>query len=119
MLAIHFICRRDDEGNLMHMDYDKASRTSRSGKWDISVEDAQSLVGGWVYFHPLKASRSEFGGTILGFEPVVDASLPHSERVVLIVRGQPDGKGQRWRGKAHGMAHSSGLVEADLPHEQG
>jgi len=71
-----------------------------------------------VYLHPAKASSSEFGGIVCGFESVVDDSLAHSERIVLIVRKQPQGTRQRWRGKGHGMAHSSGLVDADLPHEQ-
>jgi hypothetical protein len=79
--AIHFICGRDDGVSLNNLVVDKASGTFRSGQWDISEEDARSLVGGWVYLHAAKASPSEFGGIVLGFEPVVDASLAHSAAI--------------------------------------
>lgn len=119
MQAIHFICKREDGVNLKGLKFDKERKTFRSGDWDISVEDAQSLVGGWLYLHPDKASPSEFGGTVLGFETVVNTTKARSERIILVVQKQQQAIRQRWRGKDHSMAHSSGVVDADLPHEKG
>lgn len=118
MRAVHFICGRDDGVSLNNFSFDDASGITRSGNWDVRKEDASALMGGWMYLHPAKASPSEFGGIIVGFEPVVDSTLKRSNRIIFLVRSQGAGKGQKWRGKAHGMAHSSGLVDADLPHEK-
>ena len=119
MFAIHFICKRDDGVTLNGVKRDGATGNHRSGQWDISDDDARSLVGGWLYLHPTKADRSEFGGVIVGYEPVVDKQLAHAERIVLLIEKRREGSGQRWRGKSHGMAYSSGLVSADLEHEKG
>ncbi len=117
MRAIHFICGRDDGVSLNHLHFDKQSKSFRSGQWNISEDDAKALVGGWVYLHPTKASKSEFGGRVVGFEPVIDDTLAHSARIVLIVQKRHEGAGQMWRGKDHTMAHKGDLVEANLPHE--
>ena len=117
MRAIHFICKRDDGVSLNNLTFEKATQTYRSGYWDISVDEAIAVVGGWIYLHPAKSSLSEFGGIVQGYEPVVDASLAHANRIVLLVKASLSARGQPWRGQAHGMAHSSGLVEASFPHE--
>ena len=76
------------------------------------------MVGGWLYLHPTKASRSEFGGVVLGYDVEIVDDVAHQRRIVFHVRKANAGMGQRWRGKSHAMAHASGLVEADLPHER-
>ncbi|MEE3501652.1 hypothetical protein [Acidiphilium acidophilum] len=119
MLAVHLLCGRDNQGNLRNLTFDDAAAEFRSGNWDISEKNAELLVGGWIYLHPTKSSPSELGGVILGFEPITDESLKRSNRIVFIVREQPEARGRQWRGKAHGPAHSSGLVGADFPHETG
>jgi hypothetical protein len=117
MHAIHFICRRNDGISLNNLSYDKESKLFRSGYWDISKAEAETLVGGWVYLHPTKSAGSEFGGVVTGFERVVVPELLRPERVVLLVEKRPEGFGQRWRGKDYGMAHTGQCVAADLPHE--
>jgi hypothetical protein len=115
--AIHFICRRDDEGGLKNLKFDKATKRYLSDKWDVAIEDAQSLVGGWIYLHPTKNAPSEFGGIIRSFEAITDTSYAHSERIVFLVDSRLEGKGKRWRGQSHSMAHTSGLVDVTYPHE--
>ncbi len=117
MPAIHFICRRDDGVSLKNLKFDKTSKQYRSGKWDVAIEDAQSLVGGWIYLHPTKTAPSDFGGVIQGFEPITDASYAHPERIIFLVDSRHEGKHQRWRGRRHSMAHSSGVIDARYPHE--
>lgn len=116
MNAIHFTCDRDVNGGLSNLTYDKESGTYRSGFWNITVDQAESLVGGWVYLHQTKATTSQFGGKILSFEQVtVDGPAP-AERIVFVLTPSHDGRGQKWRGKQR--AWTGGVVEASLPHEQ-
>lgn len=70
-----------------------------------------------MYLHPSKAARSEFGGVVVGFEPVVDESLIPPQRAILIVQSRMEGKGQRWRGLNHERAKQGGLLDGDAPHE--
>ena len=119
MLAIHLKCGRADGVSLNNLSYDKSNRSFRSGQWDISIDDARSLVGGWVYLHSAKSARSEFGGLVVGFEPVVDHSLAHENRIILVIEKRMEGTEQRWRGKSHTMAHEGGTIDAQLPHELG
>jgi hypothetical protein len=119
MLAIHFICKRTEGTRLRNLTFNKVTTIWRSGLWDLSPEEAQSLVGGWIYLHPTKTARSEFGGIIEGFESVTDRSYSHAKRIVFLVNNRPDERGHRWRGRSHGMAHNGGAVEAIYAHERG
>ncbi|WP_051328625.1 hypothetical protein [Geminicoccus roseus] len=118
MNAIHLKCERAPQGGLINLSFDKASGTYRSGFWNLSVEDAQRLVGGWIYLHQAKTVASQFGGMVLEFEQVQREELARKDRIVLVVAASLAGRGQAWRGKRHEMAWTGGLVEASLPHEQ-
>ena len=119
MNAIHFKCERNAQGGLTNLTYDKDAKTYRSGYWNISVEEAEKLVGGWVYLHEAKTVSSQFGGKVLAFEQVQREELARKERIVLVVTSEKEGRGQKWRGKRHEMAWTGGLVDLSLPHEQG
>lgn len=112
--SIHLISRR--EGITLHgmSRWPEEPQGYQSCCWLISDEDATNLLGGWVYFHETKADPSGFGGVILGFAPGHD-DLAH--RKIIMFRHDRRARGQQWRGADHSMAYSSGLVEADLPHE--
>jgi hypothetical protein len=113
--SIHFICEHQGIGwRNLHRDSDG---TYRSGYWDISREDAENLVGGWLYLHERKSEASAFGGKILEFEVVQREELAHAKRVVLRLEVHGDAKDQKWRGNTHNMAWTGGVVEAVLPHE--
>ena len=118
MNAIHFKCERDPHGGLTNLTFDKDSKTYRSGFWNISVEDAEKLVGGWVYLHEAKTVTSQFGGQVLEFEQVEREELAKKERIVLVLAPSKAGRGQKWRGKRHEMAWTGGVIEGSLPHEQ-
>lgn len=83
----------------------------------MTARQAAELVGGWLCLHTSKGAASEFGGMVVDDEPVVIDEAGHRHGVILHVQKRPEGTGQRWRGAQHSMAHQSGLVEADLPHE--
>ena len=112
--AIHLINRRKGP-TLLGLDrWVEQADGFRSCCWQLSDEQAASLVGGWVYLHGSKAERSSFGGQILGFEQGQDGS---ADRKAILFRAEASCRGQRWRGANHGMAYTSGIVTADLPHE--
>ncbi len=117
MKVIHFICKREG-ARLKGVTFDKETNLFRSGQWDISKQQADELIGGWVYLHPNKASRSEFGGIVHSVESVTDETLSHAQRIVFVLEQRPEGRDQKWRGKEHTMAHSSGLLDGTLPHEK-
>lgn len=118
MNAIHLKCERDPQGGLTNLVFDKASGTYRSGFWNISVADAERLVGGWIYLHEAKTVDLQFGGQVLAFEQIEREELARKDRIVLVVAPSRAGRGQKWRGKRHEMAWTGGVVEASLPHEQ-
>lgn len=117
MHAIHLICRRSDGVSLDGVTFVKGTTSFRSGQWDLAREDAERVVGGWLYLHSAKGSRAEIGGVVESFEEVTDPTLAHSRRIVFLVAAKKEARGQRWRGQAHHMAHCGGPVIADLPHE--
>ncbi|TMB35491.1 MAG: hypothetical protein E6J62_02705 [Deltaproteobacteria bacterium] len=103
MPSIHFICRRGLNLQVVkHPVYE-------SGVWDIE-KDAPRLVGGMMFLHETKADKSYFGGRIESYR-VVETDEAHSRRVVFTVTSLREGKGASWRGTAHGMAWTSGVVE--------
>jgi hypothetical protein len=121
MKAIHFICRRDVDGihlNGLSVVEGAPKLTYRSCCWAISVADAEALVGGWLYLHPKKTGRSEFGGRILSFEAGQEwPGTVNENRIAFFVEPHTEGRGQIWRGTDYGMAWTGGLVEVSLRHE--
>lgn len=81
------------------------------------MAEAEELVGGWVYFHPTKRARSEFGGIVRSIEPSGGVTARGDPEVAIILEARAEARDQRWRGKAHGMAWTGGLVPLMLPHE--
>lgn len=65
-------------------------------------------MGGRVYLHQTKSAASYFGGEVLSYR---FADGEEAGRVILQVRSDEEGKGAVWRGRGHGMAWTSGLVE--------
>lgn len=118
MNAIHLKCEREAGGGLSKLTFDKPSGTYRSGSWNISPEEAESLVGGWVYLHEAKDVVSQFGGKVVTVEAAGRDAATGKDRVMLIVAPSRDGRGQKWRGQRNETAWSGGVIEASLHHEQ-
>jgi hypothetical protein len=121
MSAIHLICRRGPDGKFHGLTLLDAKRHIYESGWWIfpSEDDARSLVGGWVYLHPVsKNAPSEFGGIVLGVKPAKLEDRATQDRYVLTIESRLEGKKQRWRGADHGMAWTGGIVAASLPHEE-
>ena len=115
--SIHLICGHDDHGRPNNVTFDGKERAFWSGRWALSTEEAERLVGGWLYLHTTKATSSYYGGTILDWKTVSVAALARSDRILLKFQPAQAARERSWRGKDHGRAWTSGLVEMDMPHE--
>ena len=116
MIAIHLKCEPEGIGlkGLTHT----TGETYRSCCWDVGDDEANALVGGWIYFHHLKSKPSVFGGRIFGFERVLSEDEVQQNRVAFNFEPRREGKGQFWRGQARSADLSGGIVEANLAHEK-
>lgn len=87
----------------------------------ITPEDVSALEGGEVYFHKTRGQPSYFGGSILGIRPVDDSApaIDAPGRCIITLRSTAAGRNVGWNpgGQVHGMAWTSGVVEA-LPLEE-
>lgn len=114
--SIHFICRASAGIRCL----DPKAGVYESEAWVLPPEDISALEDGEVYFHETKGQPSYFGRSILGIRPV-DDSAPASDapgRCIITLRSTAAGRNVRWNpgGQVHGMAWTSGVVEA-LPLE--
>lgn len=107
MYRIHFICR---EGlNLKPIRFPEFE----SGYWDITSDDASTLIGGMIYLHETKATPSYFGGTVKNYR-IEEIDQAHSKRIVFTVLSQKAGKCVPWEGDQYSMAWTSGIVPEEL-----
>ncbi|UTH43679.1 hypothetical protein [Loktanella salsilacus] len=105
MKSLHLINKRNGL-HLLNLEYDQALKQHRTGNWQFTLQEAQSLIGGKVYLHETKAKPSTIGGTVLDVEPSLEES-----RVVFIFTSEIGGKSKKWSGKDHGMAWTSGIID--------
>lgn len=116
--SIHLLNRFENGHSLnLHL-LEKSQNLYSSGNWDLAVDDAQKLIGGWLYLHEAKSALSYFGGMITDFEQIRVDDAAHAERIVFILVSRLEGKGKKWRGQKHGMAWSGGLVDPGFDHER-
>ncbi len=120
MKAIHLICRREEDGHLKGLSL-ISKGTFESCCWALGdVQDAQSLIGGWVYLHPNgKSHRSEFGGVVRAVRPAGREGTAIKDGFAFVIEVRREGRDQKWRGAAHRMAWTGGIAGAHLPHEGG
>ncbi|MDP6806079.1 MAG: hypothetical protein QF902_12250 [Rhodospirillales bacterium] len=104
MSELHVICQR--RLYLTRID----DSTYESAYWPATVEDARRLVGGMIYLHETKASRSYFGGVAKSYREA-DAESPHPRRLIFTFQPTQDGRGKSWRGRDDSMAWVGGVIE--------
>lgn len=109
--SIHLICERIGARLKGLTVVDPKAGIYRSETWGISDVDAVDLLGGWIYFHPTKAAKSEFGGRIVRTE--LSGHLTHHgvPEIAIVFESKSEARDRKWRGASHGMAWTGGLVE--------
>jgi len=116
---IHLMCRRNPDGKgfigLHATHHPQFSNAYVTGKWNVSAEAAQSLLGGLVFLHETKAKPSYLGGLIYDWEITQDAEKANENRVSFKFLAAADARYVRWGGKNHMMAWQSEVVPADEP----
>jgi len=116
-MAVHLISEPVERNQPRNSWHDDPRNVFCSGYWCITAEKAETLVGGWLYFHATKANPSYYGGRILGFRTVIREEFKRKNRIVFDFMPSKDAKGSPWRGQVHGNAWTGQIVEADFPHE--
>ena len=106
MPSIHFVCR--DRLNLH-----RTGSSYESGDWDMPPEEAATLVGGMIYLHQTKGTRSYFGGRVESFREI-DTDRAHGRRIIFKFSFTEAGRGTEWRGSSKPRAHSSGIIADDV-----
>ena len=114
--AAHFICHPDGRSltNLENL----GGGHFRSWAWVISEEQATALVGGYFYLHTSKAKNARIGGKVLSVEVASREWGATKEGFAVTFQAVKEASTVAWRGQNYSMAHKSGLVDADLPHEK-
>ncbi len=119
MRAVHLICRRNN------ITFDGLERlpgregAHRLSCWAFSREEAHSLIGGWIYLHPIsKFEPSEFGGIITGVSACKREEGAIEDGYAFTFKARREGRGQPWRGADHSMAWTGGIIDANFEHEQ-
>jgi hypothetical protein len=116
--AIHLINEREGLTRKGLSKVASAQDTWRSCCWVLSEFDQDALLGGWLYLHDSKGKPASLSGRIIGFEAAEREGTATQRGVAIVFQAHRDARGKKWRGASHGMAWSSGVIEADLSHEQ-
>src|SRR5690349_3397999 len=89
MKAVHLICRRKDIGFEGLTPVEGKRGYFHSCCWAFRESDnPRSLVGGWVYLHPIsKGSPSEFGGIVRDVLPATRGNVLLRQFPALICLG--------------------------------
>jgi hypothetical protein len=118
--AIHIICHREGTGlkNLVRSEVEKGIYTS--GCWALHREDDPAeLVGGWLYLHPHKNSRSEIGGIVRSCGGCKREDAANEDGIAFTFEVRKEGRGQASRGADYDRAWTGGIVAANYDHESG
>ena len=115
MNVLHLINKQKTDGpGLRHL---KRSKTEPdvwcSGYWDMPLDQAETLIGGMLFLHETKAKPSRFGGRVLSVKPEDRPEFQNRNRVIFKVQALPEGRGVKWRGARHAMAHSGGIIKIE------
>jgi hypothetical protein len=114
MKAVHLICRYEEDtkrpkgikkiaGSIQHT----------SEAWCFSNEQAESLIGGTIFFHKTKADKSHLGGKITAFEEIIRDDLARKDRIKFTFTPTTEAKNQRWRGKDHNIAWTGEIIDVE------
>ena len=113
MKAVHLVCKWTDRPNRPNgLDLiDKVQKIYTSRAWAFTAPQAQSLVGGYIYLHRTKNSKSFIGGRILDFAVEFREDVSRHVRMTFTFKAEDGFKGQKWRGSNNKNDWTGGIIE--------
>jgi hypothetical protein len=109
MKAIHAICHRVNGKVLNLRQIGKGTGVFGSGWWKVTPEDAEALIGGWLYLHESSGEKSHFLGRIQSL------GEPKDGAVEFVVVRRPGIDNQKWRGPKAGQNPVDNFRIVDTP----
>lgn len=127
MKALHLINKKDENSNK------RRGINSVRGEpgvfmsccWDFNLSDAKKLIGGRIYFHNDKATKSFLGGKVLDviqinmsdgefeyYSPAPEDRDKRQNRLMFKFEVSDDCRDVKWSGKNHSMSWTSGIIDA-------
>lgn len=114
MKAVHLICRYDEDRKRPKGIFKIEGKDRHTSEaWCFSNEEAESLIGGTIFFHKTKKKKSHFGGTVTAFEELFRDDLARKDRIKFTLTATTEAKNQNWRGKDHGMAWTGDIIDIE------
>ena len=115
MKALHLICKGTKENKANGLEPNRLSDGSWASKgWNFKGHEAESLVGGMIYFHRKKANTSFFGGKVLSWEWTTAADVARANRIRFIFEFTGTERYQKWRGQDHTRAWTSRIIDIEF-----
>ena len=127
MKVLHIICKDDPTTNRPKGVTQIQPKVNRymSCCWDLDIEEMKELIGGMIFFHNSKTTKSKLGGKVLNVHPIkMDHTYDgpyynpkledldrRSDRMMFEFEITLDGRDVDWRGKDHIMSYCGGIVE--------
>jgi hypothetical protein len=117
MKAIHFLCHHLDGKPTNSRELPGEKGRYQLGWWELTDEEARSLVGGFAYLHEKSSDPSYSENHV---EAYVDGENEWTGKVALILKRERGLGHQKWRGKKAGQSPRDNfrVVDADLAHEK-
>lgn len=112
MKAVHLICKGTPKNKKNGLEPKRVEGDIYASRgWNFNGDEAESLVGGMIFFHRRKAYSSYFGGVILAWEWVVADDVARPNRIKFTFKYAPEGRYQKWRGQDHTRAWTSRIID--------
>ena len=129
MKVLHIICKDDPTTNRPMGITQIEPKVNRymSCCWDLDIEEMKELIGGMIFFHNSKTTKSKLGGKVLDVHPIKmdhtydgpyynpklekDYLNRNTDRMMFEFEITLDGRDVDWRGKDHMMSYCGGIDE--------
>ena len=127
MKVLHIICKNDPNTNRPMGVTQIEPKVNRymSCCWDLDIEEMKELIGGMIFFHNTKTTKSKLGGKVLKIHPIkmnkdyvgpyydpkVEDFNKRSDRMMFEFEVTKDGREVDWRGKDYMMSYVGGILE--------
>ena len=127
MKVLHIICKNNPSTNRPIGIKQIKPKVNKymSCCWDLDVEEMKDLIGGRIFFHDTKTTKSKLCGKVLDvhtikmdhsydgpyYDPKKEDFNKRSDRMMFEFEITEDGRDVDWRGKNHVMSYVGGILD--------